>query len=322
MRNILKKISVFLLIFAIFASFSVSVFASESFVEWNMSDAFEKLTRDDGRVYYLVDEPGVFLYAFEVYGFVDVTYYGPVYATHADSEIVWVESGRGISFYATEIGYEHVLDVLEGNVEKYRLRSVANYNTDFLTDGFVKALDEYEKADGAARAIFDVRDLEYAARYDVVATDYTETIGLVHGAIYFIGDSVYYLNYSELSNQYFDADGNFSYRRGEVALTELDGALLELVTEALYNMQYFDVRYTWEDSGYDFGTVQYTEWNLLVFWICYSIIGFAAPSIFIVISLVLANRRNRRAKYWCVVSAVAGAWLLISIALALMLVLL
>ncbi len=83
----------------------------------------------------------------------------------------------------------------------------------------LESLDELA-ASGTEAFSIDVRDLRLAECYEIVIyRGFEET---VHGAIYILDGAYCYLNYVNLGNQHFDADGYFSYRSGEVMLTRAD----------------------------------------------------------------------------------------------------
>lgn len=321
MKKILLRLSAFLLVLVIASSLSIGVAASdEDFVEWEMSYDGNKLSRDDGRVYYLLDEAGLYLYTHRVYCFEDEVIYGNVYATHRDAEIVWIDFQGERSFYATEKGYGYIRAILDGESDNFRFAIDNMLYTDLLADGLISELDSYAaEVTGANGVVFDVSDLEYTMRYDLVIIDETDTVGCIYGALYYIEEVYYYLNYSELPNHYFDADGNFSYRKGEVTLAPLDEMLTSAVLGALDTLSDYDMEYVWEDDSFDFGVVEYNDMSIVVFWIFYAILGFVAPAIIGVIGIVLANKRKYRSKYWYVMSGMAGAWALVSLVLMLML---
>ena len=319
MKKISVRLSAILLVLMMLASFSVNVFAAGEFVEWELSEDGGELRRDDGRVYYLLeDEIGVYQYVFKAYCFANEVPYGTIYATHSDSEIVWVEQMyENPRFYATEEGYKQFLELIEGRTEKFRFNFDGYMDTEILADGFITALDAYV---GVGTAVtVDVKELRNTERYDVVATDESETFGLTHGAVYRAEGAYYYLNYAELPNNFFDADGNFSYRGGEVTLTLLDSTLESAVNAALETLMERDMENVWEDDSFDFGAVEYTETSMVVFWIFYALIGFILPLPILILGIVLANRRKYRSKYWYVMVGMAGAWMLVSLILLLML---
>ena len=324
MKKTLVRLSAFLLVLMLAASLSVSVFAEDELVEWSLSSDGTTLTRDDGRVYYLIgEEPGVYIYNFTTYIFANSVPYGTIFATHRDSEIVCIDSSyEEPRIYATQKGYEYIKALTEGTASKYRLNTNGYYDTDLLPDAFVASLDAYE--DIGYTVTIDVKDLKNLSEaiYEVVATDETETLGFVHGAIYLIQGSYYYLSYEDLPNNFFDADGNFSYRKGEVNVVLLEETLTAATDSALYTLKQQPMDNVWEDDSFDFGAVDSDETNMVVFWIFYSLIGFVAPLPILIVGVVLANRRKYKSKYWYVMSGTAGAWILLSVILMLLFILL
>lgn len=58
------------------------------------------------------------------------------------------------------------------------------------------------------------------------------------GAFYSINGETYYLNFDALDNSYFDADGNFSYRKGTVKLARLGEEELKLLDNDKFEYAY------------------------------------------------------------------------------------
>jgi hypothetical protein len=135
------------------------------------------------------------------------------------------------------------------------------------------------------------------------------------GAVYRLDDGKdYYVHYLSLGNQYFDAEGNFSYRSGSVSLTVLGEDLsreLDKVREQVVPNGY--TYYEYEDSE----TPLFSE---TTFWVLYSIMGFVAPVPLFILGLVLSySKKPGYPKYWRILSVIAALWILFAAILMILL---
>ena len=106
----------------------------------------------------------------------------------------------------------------EGDPTDYVVRDVFGLEAP-LEVSLLESLDELASS-GTESFLIDVRKLAAMECYElVVYRGFEET---VHGAIYVSDGAYYYLNYVNLGNQHFDANGYFSYRSGEVMLTRAE----------------------------------------------------------------------------------------------------
>ena len=173
----------------------------------------------------------------------------------------------------------------------------------------LESLDELASS-GTESFPIDVRDLADAECYEIVIYhNFEETI---HGAIYIMDGAYYYLNYVDLGNQHFDADGYFSYRSGEVMLTRaetyrggIENALAPLFKEYM--------------PGTVEGTAYGEETFMIAFWIAFVLLGFMAPIPFFVLGLLLSrSEKLGYPKYWMILSYIAAAWFALSALLLLL----
>ena len=118
----------------------------------------------------------------------------------------------------------------------------------------------------------------------------------------------YYVNYLTLGNQYFDADGNFSYRSGTVGLIALNSAQSATVQGAVESQSYRYAEYEWEDDEWIDDDV-----SAGFFWVMLVLFGFLMPIPFLVIGLVLPNSAKRGyPKYWYVLAVIAVVWMILA----------
>lgn len=201
-----------------------------------------------------------------------------------------------------------------GNGSVYRMRDKNGQYATFPASTVIE-LNQLK----AAVQSTDVRTLEKAGRYDIYAFDDTNTWGYPYGAIYVLSDGYYYLNYTKLGNEHFDADGNFSYRRGNVFLSRMSNEQATLIDEISEELEYISYEEIDKD---DTQSEEPQAMSLAAFWIVYFFLGIILPIPLIFIGIFLArSHKLGYPKYWYVLSAIAGFWLLLGMVLAVLLAL-
>jgi hypothetical protein len=282
--------------------------------EWDLSEDGKTLTSGFD-VYTLYTLPvGYYLDYYSYYEYANPTdTYADVVSYEKDGAFVWLKKSTP-TFYATEAGAKSLDAFLEGEVGKYRLNDAEYPNTSALTAETVDALEALTAA-GKSKKTTEVSALRNAERYDVTAHDKTDTVATVVGAVYHMDGVYYYLGYQGLGNQFFDADGNFSYRSGSVELVPLDATLTETVEDAIDRLDYERVEYEYEGDEYDssplFGN---KEDSISAFWCATVFFGILLPIAPLVIGLVLPHSQKRGyPKYWYVLAITAALWIFFTI---------
>lgn len=302
-------------------------YMEESCEQWTVSDDGSKLASGE-KVYKRIDtdckiEP---MYAYRFYNMVSLDESGfymawvEVPSKEAESEIAWLKGDYEDSYivYATEKGEAALKEFETG---KYYCATLVNPESawNFVDISLLEDLDGASIEDGNKKQT-DVTDLKDIERLELRVYDSTESFYKAYGALYNIEESWYYVNYDSLGNEYFDADGNFSYRRGTVELSLLNDALSKKINAACEHLEVLYTVYTYEESEY----MTYSEYQgedsslgVVIFWVVYALLCFALPAAFVVLGCVFARiEKFGRPKYWYVVSALALAWILVSIVLA------
>lgn len=300
--------------------FSLTVSASDAYVDWELSEDGKTLV-GNGKIYtrYENGNADITVNAYEVYKYYDtVEFETPTYELDATvctrypgEDIVWLDIyvNDETPVYVTQNGRLALDAFFDGSFSTVRINALGAEAV--LGKDLLFALD----LDGKATLEIDVRELEEAPRYDITAYDASDCFSLDYGAIYALGDKLYYVNYEKLDNSYFDADGNFSYRRGTVTLSELDSSLTQQVNTAVDSAKVRERSYTYENDGS-------LSVPMPVFWMIYSLLGFAAPIPIFIAGLVLANSKKRTGeKHWYSLSAIAALWLVLSVTVAVLLIL-
>jgi len=307
---------------------SVSVFAKdqteETFdeteetgpVEWTLSEDGTTLT-GNGKAYVLCQLPrGVFLDPSKEYVYANTPKElegRMIYAPSADSEFIWVyENNNTFYLFATEKG--------EGELEKfldYRMVRCRVWDSDSrkMADTSLSFLQKLYDMNTDTMTI-DVQKLAPLHCFEILVYDHSDSFGFRTAVIFEMTDGrMYFLDYSKLSNDHFDANGNFSYRNGTVTLTLLDEELSARFAETVANVSdEFIPEYSWDP----------VDWGIIpqvIFWIFYVLVGLVAPLPFFVLGIVLANiRRIGRPKYWYVMSAFSLLWGIVALILGIWLI--
>lgn len=307
---------------------SLSVFADEDedgFVEWELSE--DELTLEgNGKVYSAYNPIGTIpfyseskqIYVYEN----EVTFSdnGPlgrgtseVCAPDADSEFVWVRVQGGSYIFATATGARQLNSFLSGKSDNYFLRT-DSYSSAKLEKETVDAMEKARKASGGKKTV-NVTDLQARHVFDVVVFDDTQTFVYDMGAIYELSDGkYYYLHFLSLGNQYFDANGNFSYRSGSVELTALSDSIAEELDLVAEDIVYTETVYVWEN---DEGALI----SASAFWVFYVLIGILLPIAPLVVGLILPRSKKKGyPKYWYILSIISAIWIFLAILLMILLI--
>lgn len=313
-----------LLSLSVFAGVDPSTVDEDGFVTWEVSEDGNKLV-GEGKEYSLYlpvsdfyyYEEAAFLYSyrnpatFSEFNGVE-KYRASVVAPYRGSEFVLVRAGETY-IYATERGKAQLAELFSGNSKNYFLRTAPFASAPLGFEQFDAMEAERAKSDN--KKTVEVKSLQKSHLFDVIVYDDTMTLAYTVGAVYRLDDGKdYYVHYLSLGNQYFDAEGNFSYRSGSVALTVLGEDLsreLDKVREQVVPNGY--TYYEYEDSE----TPLFSE---TTFWVLYSIMGFVAPVPLFILGLVLPYSKKRGyPKYWRILSVIAALWILFAAILMILL---
>ncbi len=170
--------------------------------------------------------------------------------------------------------------------------------------------------DGGSIVTVDVRDLKYCETYEVLGYDSTGTIAHTVGAIYADDTSYYYVNYDKLSNNYFDANGYFSYRQGTVKAYKLNATQSLDVQEYINNFHALDTIYeTDKDDSFDgFGKGFY----VFIFVFVTVLFGFVIPLVPVIIGAIrVVKGKTRNPKRWYLLFIGCALWILLTICILL-----
>ncbi len=289
----------------------------DSFIEWDISEDSKELARYEGEektVYHRLNI-GQNRYSLEnnLYYFweeieTDYSYYS-IISSARYSDIVYLEdiySGEIIP-YANGDASE-IIDFVSG---EYAFASLFLGDSLALTDkDFVDKLDALS-SDPLSISVTELRDADIV---EVKTYDSSFTLAHVHGAIYTVGDTPYYVNYDALGNSYFDNSGYFSYNKGVVELYPIKGELATEYDDLLSSMGYYNPVIKYEILEVNTGDeelFEFTKETAAVFLISIiAIFGIVIPAIPFTISLIGLVKKKARHVFVTYVSFAASAiWL-------------
>ena len=315
--NIIKKFALALALLLIFAQImSLGVLASDAEDEWEIGE--NEIYFGDKKYVSVVPEKPFYFVAKNVIYYELNDYFGDfwveVNAADDDMQIAWLDIDTE-GFYVSEDGKKDLEAFLGGKADSYLICAGEYlYHNGAIGTVTVDALDAAYNG-GAEKITVDVAELKDLERYDVIAVDRTGTVGFEHGAIYILENGrMGYISYDALGNQYFDADGYFSYRKGTVEVAIIKGTLRADVVNDANNMGYNSPNYysAVEDDGIFDGEFL-SAYGVVIFWICFILLGFILPLPFIIVGLILPRvKKMGKPKYWYLMSVVAGVWLVLS----------
>ncbi len=327
MKKLFSKrvLSALLSFVLLLSAFSVVAFAEEDEgyepYEWEMSTDQAMLWNDE-REYYSCDIPfGYKLDFVRTYYFANEVYSNrrnyEICSYARDGEILIATStdyyASETLYYATEKGRKLIEDFVSGDYASVRL--VDNRRMADMKKSTLMGLDLLDT--GVEIDVTVLADLNY---YEIVTYDSTDSVYHVYGALYEYEGGMWYLNYDKLSNDHFDADGNFSYRRGKVTLYEVkDEALRADVLKAEEDLGYMEESYYEEDDKSLVNTVVVAK---IGFWIVFVAIGFALPAWTLVGGIKNSRSETHgKGKHWLIMSLASGVWILIAASIAMIILL-
>ncbi len=311
-----KKIYILPVLMLVIAQI-LSVFAfaeAKQFVNWTLSlDC--AVIEGNGKTYTKYEHTDVVIDADDIY-----QYSGSIspssgesykiYAPMHDSEFIWIQRADKAEIYATQQGKEQIESFLRGEGEIFRIsngarqKSVIDASSVSLMNGSTDMRD------------VDVRELREAERYEIIAYDLTDTLAYKYGAVFTYGGEYLFVRYSELPNNCFDADGNFSFRSGAVSMKVLSGEAVEEIKLASESMSYRTAAHHYENISDATPAIPKA-----FFWMCCLFVGFILPLPLLGLGLIMPRLRFlSRPKSWYSLAVLAALWIVLSAALMVLLV--
>ena len=174
-----------------------------------------------------------------------------VYSPLNEKDILYVEGDEVVYCYVLQgalTASEDVCDFLDGNYSHISFANLDKWREGVLVQSEREAFETAESANIVTN--IDVRTLKDNLFYDIIAYDASGVLSVKVGAVFKLGNDFYYVDYESLPNSAFDADGNLSYRRGEIDMERLDGNKLTLLNNIMGRQKRIENTYTHEEGLY------------------------------------------------------------------------
>lgn len=311
----MKKLLSF--IFAI-AVFSLSLLPMTAFAvkeDWeissdgqiltNGSTVYQRYVLPGDTVYY----PDGEVYLFEVEKDDEEYYYDYVAVTPDNKDVVGLHYGE--EAFVTEKGKEILDSFKAGEYSYYLYSSGEDAVKDFTEADFSLFIKEENKTEVDVSEIWNYK-IDYVRGFDR-----TGTFAHACGAVYELNDGYYYIHFDELDNSYFDAYGNFSYRRGMSPAYKLDEQAENFVITARASSKARVVEYLYPEEEPFF----YEEDSLsatITFWVISGIFGLIIPLAPFILSIKFAHsKKSLHPKRWYLLTLCSVIWILVSAAIVL-----
>ena len=224
--------------------------------------------------------------------------------------------------YVTDDGLKSINDLISGEREQVYLYNY-NYMDDYLYPIDESILKQLDLIDTGIE--IDVSELQYLKDYTVRRYDSTRMVYRTSGALYEYKGLLRYVNYDSLSNEYFDSEGNFSYRAGTfVTMYDVisNRDLYDSIIEALDNGEKISDDYIKErkDIRPEREKMDPETREKAWFWTAYSIMAFGLPAWPFTIGVLNSrSKKHGKSRLWLVQSLAALLWVFIGVVMMLLL---
>ncbi len=179
--------------------------------------------------------------------------YAYVYAQNENAPLLYLEYGDGgVGVFAKQTETAAAA-AMRSFLERETSGTVAIADLDNMRQ---KLLSESEKntlfstPDGQYTFEVDVKDLKGNLVGDIIAYDQNRILALKIGAMFMVDGECCMVDFADLDNSYFDADGNFSYRRGTVTVEKLNSEKSTIYKGSTSYTTYIDNRIAYEEGLY------------------------------------------------------------------------
>ena len=329
MKKMFKIKALYLVLFAVllFSLVTVGAYAEEGEAySWDMTTDEGTVWNED-REYYRYDVPFGYTVDFNPnYYFADEIEYSVLFSYNIMS---YARDGEIIAIYDVDI-YDYYYYATEEGKASIDALVGGNYTTARIyDDGYAAVIDKtvVDSLDKLNTGVeVDVSELADLNCYQIRIYDSTDSVYYVYGSLYEYQGKMYYLNYDRLSNEYFDADGEFSYRRGSVTIYPVDDAgAYSAILDAEDNMSWFEKDREYEDDSAVLGDLGFDVdgeiVSLIIFWFIFVAIGIILP-VWPLIKGIKNSRSDKHARkrYWLFASLASLVIIVIDVVIMLLLI--
>ncbi len=212
--------------------------------------------------------------------------------------------------YVTDQGKQALSQYTAGNYARYE-----------LTYGYSSGAEFSEQAvrgwnAGVPDVKLDVTELAECDYYYVLGYDSTLTFAHVIGAVFDLDGAYYYVHYDALDNNYFDAEGDLSFRSGSVPAIRLGASDKALVDATLEQFEPYSADLITEPFEPLDATI-----SMIVFVVLASPLLFVLPLILLVLGIVMRSiKKIPNRKRWNAVILCSCIWLIGSVLTSVLLI--
>ncbi len=319
MKNFKRLFSLAIALTMLFA-LTLLVSAENEYVKWELSEDMSTLT-GDGKVYTRYEEPfafwskplATFVYANKAR---NSNYSVRVSAPYKDADLVSLDIGSPNAIYYATSEVKESLDRFFNGDGVYYLKSGTRFSK---LDATVKdaIFNDKGRAETRTEEVYGLSGYKVVS-YEITVFDESDSFYYVLGRAFYLDGKYWFVDYSTLPNNYFTADGEFSFRSGEVTLCALDESLAKEINSASNELEYRYGDSTWEDYDpyYEKDTSDLPEY---FFWIVFSVIGFAIPAFLGGAATIVAKlKKLKKPKYFYSVSITCAVWIVCAVIIAIM----
>lgn len=329
------------------ASLAVTVSADDlQGVQWIYANADHTKLNGDGVSYEMITLPAdcTLIEARERYVYMNSPIHyahdsgssGTVYAGEKGGYLIYVQDDYGSdgTLFCRSDMLSSLEDYFKGEAGRYVLRVPYLAGGYTSRDRFYDMSDEFAEAllsvsDSGTGKTYEVSDLERLEIMELCLHDESGMLSTILGAVYTMPDGRYgFVDYATLNNSHFDADGNFSYRQGQVTVYDLgDDFASEMKRGSDGEKNYaLDQSITYEYYEYhdeDMGIIgsDYTdEEAIAAFWIIFVMAGYLVPIAPLVVGLVFVHsKKMSHPKRWYIVAGLSLLWILLAVVVTVLL---
>ena len=176
--------------------------------------------------------------------------------------------------------------------------------------------DVFETLANASAKNISVTKLENRLKARALFVDKSHTFKKTLGDFYLLDDGTYFVYYEGLPNNAFDAQGNLSYRSGEVTIFKLTDEHAQLVDEISFDYYKYVFGENKPNDPDDYPTVRGT--TITEISVCVFSIGLPL-AIIITAAIIMIKNRKKGAKRLLFIVIPAALWLIAGVVMVILL---
>jgi len=242
-----------------------------------------------------------------------------------DGKLVWLTGGLSndgepdfADIYVREDYFEAVNGFFNGNFDHLCIENSTHASDKFGTD--IVSEIKNSSSDKIEISVPDLLKINYTI-YPIRAYDETRAIYYNFGQFICEGENYYFIDYSELDNSYFNADGSFSYRSGTVLAYVISEEKIDRVENLIQSLTIVVRNFDYEEMPGEINIGFDVDTSFVILWICIVIFGFIAPLAMLFFGFYLPKTDKRRGeRRWHVMIYAAIPWLIVSVMLTVIII--